>query len=58
MQRIIRSGRTCPRDNSPDDMFLGSNAKALNIDIVSSSLFHQVSGCIDVSIFVLLLRKL
>ena len=42
VQKIIKSGRTCSHDNAPDDMFLGSTAKVLNIDIVSSSLFHQV----------------
>ena len=45
VQKIIRSGRTCPHDNAPDDMFLGSTAKALDIDIVSSNLFHQVRNC-------------
>ena len=45
VQRIVSSGRTCPRDDAPDDMFLGNTAKTLNIDIVSSNLFHQVRNC-------------
>jgi len=43
VNRIISRGRTCPRDDYPDDMFLGNTAKALDIDIVSSNLFHQVN---------------
>ncbi|XP_065890244.1 beta-1,3-glucosyltransferase-like [Dysidea avara] len=41
VDRIISRGRTCPRDDYPDDMFLGTTAKALDIDVVSSNLFHQ-----------------
>ena len=43
VDKIISRGRTCPRDDYPDDMFLGNIAKALDIDIVSSNLFHQVN---------------
>ncbi|CDW60252.1 Isy1 and Fringe and Rab5ip domain containing prot ein [Trichuris trichiura] len=31
----------CPKDDSPDDMFLGSCASVANVDLVHSSLFHQ-----------------
>jgi len=57
VQRIIKSGRTCPRDDSPDDMFLGSTAKALYIDVVSSNLFHQVSSSLSVCFLVLLMGQ-
>lgn len=53
VERIIASGITCPRDDYPDDMFLGSTAKALNIDIVSSSLFHQVSIVLSICLLLL-----
>jgi len=42
VDRIISRDRKCPRDDYPDDMFLGTTAKALDITVVSSSLFHQV----------------
>ena len=38
----VNSGHRCPSIDSPDDMFLGSVAVALNWDVVHSPLFHQV----------------
>lgn len=42
VDRIIASGIQCPLISTPDDMFLGSVAGQLGINIIHSPLFHQV----------------
>ena len=39
---ITESNTHCPRDDAPDDMYLGNIAQDLGIIVVHSPLFHQV----------------
>ena len=42
VEKIVSSQFTCPSADYPDDMFLGSLTRILNISLFDSSLFHQV----------------
>ena len=40
---IVNSKITCPSHDYPDDMFIGNIARLLQLQLVHSSLFHQVT---------------
>lgn len=43
IKSVIKSGHKCAADDNPDDMMMGMFSKRLNIPVLHSPLFHQVS---------------